>query len=74
MVESDNFAGKAAQLKAKGDKTLKGSFFGNFLSGKGERADEAKELYSQAANCYKYAEDYYSAIEMYLKCAECEDD
>jgi hypothetical protein len=46
MVESSNFAAKAEQLKAKGDKALKGSFFGNLLSGKAERADEAKELYS----------------------------
>jgi len=41
------------ELEAKGDKMLKGSFFGNLMKGKADRADEAKEHYVKAAHCYK---------------------
>jgi hypothetical protein len=40
-------------LEARGDKTLKGSFFGNLMKGKADRADEAKEFFTKAAHCYK---------------------
>ena len=33
--------------------------------------DEAKELYSQAANCYKLSKNWERAVESYLKCVEC---
>jgi tetratricopeptide (TPR) repeat protein len=46
--------------------------FGNLLKGKSERMDEAKEYYQQAANCFKHAQDPTTAVEMYLKCIECE--
>lgn len=36
--------------------------------------DDAKELYQQAANCYKHAKQPENAVEMYLKCIECESD
>ena len=44
-MESNTFNTKAADFEKKADKTLKGSFFGNFMKGKSDRADEAKELY-----------------------------
>lgn len=34
--------------------------------------DEAKEIFSQAANCYKIAQQWDRAVECYLKCVECE--
>ena len=47
MVEAmvTNFIGKAAELRAKGDATMKGSFLGNLFGSKQDRKDEAKELY-----------------------------
>ena len=53
-----NFVVKAAELRGKADQTLKGSFFGNFFNSKQDRRDEAKDLYQQAANCYKHAKDH----------------
>jgi len=55
MVESDTFRKKAEQLRKDADAALKGSFLGNLMTGKGERMDNAKELYQQAANCFKHA-------------------
>ena len=69
-----NFVVKAAELRSKGDAALKGSFFGNFFASKQDRKDEAKELYQQAANCYKHAKDHKQALEMYMRCVECEAD
>ena len=37
----------------KAEKVQKGSFFGNFAKSKQDRNDEAKDLYIQAANCFK---------------------
>lgn len=34
--------------------------------------DDAKEFFEQAANCYKHNKDHEKALEMYMKCAECE--
>jgi hypothetical protein len=34
--------------------------------------DEAKELFSQAANCYKLSQNWEKAVEAYLKCVDCE--
>ena len=69
-----NFIIKAAELRSKADTTLKGSFFGNLFAAKQDRKDDAKDLYSQAANCYKHAKDPDQAVEMYLKAIECEAD
>jgi hypothetical protein len=44
-MESNSFNLKAIDFEKKGDKTLKGSFFGNLMKGKSDRSDEAKELY-----------------------------
>ena len=44
-MESSGFSQKAVELEAKGDKTLKGSFFGNLMRGKADRQEEAKEHY-----------------------------
>jgi hypothetical protein len=53
---------------------MKGGFFKNLMSSKSDRMDEAKELYSQAANCYKMADGMEDrAIEMLNKCADCEE-
>ena len=41
---------------------------------KSDRKDDAKELYSQAANCYKHARDTDQALVMYMRCIECEED
>jgi len=57
----------------KADKTKNGSFFGNLFGSKEQRMDDAKDLYGKAANCFKLAEDKYKAAEVYLKCADMED-
>ena len=44
-MEGKSFSNKGNEYKAKADKKLKGSFFGNLMKGKSERNDEAKELY-----------------------------
>jgi hypothetical protein len=44
-MESNSFNIKGIDFEKKGDKTLKGSFFGNLMKGKSDRSDEAKELY-----------------------------
>ena len=38
--------------------------------------DEAKELFSQAANCYKLSKNWDQAVYCYLQCVQCsaEDD
>lgn len=54
-MNSSNFNSKGQDLFDKAEKTLKGSFFGNFMKGKQDRADDAKDLYLQAANCFKLA-------------------
>ena len=69
-----NFITKAFELRSKADATLKGSFFSNMFSAKQDRKDDAKDLYQQAANCYKHAKDPEQAVEMYMKCVECESD
>ena len=67
-----NFIVKAAELRSKADAALKGGFFSNMFSAKQDRKDDAKELYQQAANCYKHARQPEQAVEMYMKCIECE--
>lgn len=52
---------------------MKGSFFGNMMKGKADRADDAKELYLQAANCYKLQDDMESALRCYQECIKCEE-
>jgi hypothetical protein len=42
------------------------------MTSKSERLDDAKELYGQAANCYKVSSNWEKALECYLKCIECE--
>ena len=69
-----NFIVKASELRTKADQTMKGGFFSNMFSAKQDRLDEAKDLYSQAANCYKHAKDPDQAVQMYMKCIECESD
>ena len=76
MVQSVgvNFVVKAAELRGKADAVLKGGFFSNFFSSKADRKDEAKDLYLQAANCYKHAKDPKQALEMYMRSIDCEAD
>lgn len=69
-----NFIVKAAECRSKADAALKGGFFSNMFSAKQDRKDDAKELYQQAANCYKQARQPEQAVEMYMKCIECEAD
>jgi len=71
-MESSGFSSKAVELEARGDKTMKGSFFGNLMKGKGTRADEAKEFFTKAAHCYKLSQNMEKAIECYEKCIKCE--
>lgn len=52
---------------------LQGSMFGNLMSSKADRADQALQLFEKAANCYKLAKNFEKSAEMYLKCAECEE-
>lgn len=44
------------------------------MSGKAERQDQAKELYQQAANCYKAGRDIEQAVECIMLCLDCEQD
>lgn len=41
------------------------------MSSKQDRLDEAKEFYSQAANCFKLAKNWDRAVECYLECVKC---
>ena len=75
MVSSlGNFASRALDLRNKADATLKGGFLSRMFGSKQDRADEAKDLYVQAANAYKHSKDPENAVEMYMKCIECEPD
>lgn len=65
-MDNSDFKAKAVELEKRATKTMKGSFFGNLMKGKEDRADEAKELYLQAANCYKLQGDQDSALRCYL--------
>ena len=70
-----NFGARAEENRKKGDAALKGTVMGNlFWSSKQDRKDDAIEFYKQAANCYKQSKDYESAVEMYIKCSNCESD
>ena len=44
-----------------------------FGASKEDRKSDACDLYKKAANCFKLAEDKYQASDMYLKCAEMEE-
>ena len=44
-MDGSNFTRKAGELFDKAEKTMKGSFFGNMMKGKQDRADDAKDLY-----------------------------
>jgi hypothetical protein len=48
-----------------------GGFFKNLMSSKEDRVDEAKELFQQAANCYKLSKDFEKAVAAFLRCIEC---
>ena len=48
-----------------------GGFLKNLMSSKADRMDEAKELYQQAANCYKLTKNWEEAVQCLLKCIEC---
>lgn len=74
MVDSSSgaFTVKADNFRKEGDAKLKVGFFGKMLSSKTDREAEAKELYQQAANCYKAANDRESAIECLQLCMELE--
>lgn len=71
-MESTDFKSKAVELERRATKSLKGSFLGNLMKGKGDRQEDAKDLYIQAANCYKLNEDMDSALRCYQRCIECE--
>ena len=43
------------------------------MRGKQDRADEAKDLFVQAANCFKLAKDFDQAVACYQRCIECEE-
>lgn len=72
MEGGGNYLRAAQENEEKADKKAKGSFFKNMFSSKGERLDEARDLYEKAANSYKLANKWEKAGEMYKKCAECE--
>lgn len=82
MVERTNFDKKADDLVAQADKKLKGNilkqihhfaggFFKNLMQAKSDRMDEAKELFQQAANCYKLSKNWEAAVETLKKCIDC---
>jgi tetratricopeptide (TPR) repeat protein len=72
-MDGTNFNKRARDLYDKAEKTLKGTFFSNLTRGRQDRADDAKDLYLQAANCYKLSSDFQNAINCYEKCIECEE-
>lgn len=55
------------------DENPVGGFWKNLSSSKQDRMDEAKEIFQQAANCFKLAQQWDRAVECYMKCVECED-
>lgn len=71
-IKGDQFMKEA--LKAlKGTPSLDpGSFFGNIMSNKAERAEEAIELFKQAATNYKLAKRWDDSAKAYLECVECD--
>ena len=70
-----NFGARAEENRKKGEAALKGTFFANmFWQSKQDRKDDAIEFFKQAANCYKHNKDYESAVDMYMRCAQCESD
>ena len=44
-MDGSNFNQRANDLFERAEKTMRGSFFGNFMRGKQDRADDAKDLY-----------------------------
>ena len=72
-MNGSNFTKKAEDLYAKAEKMYKGSFFGNLMKGQQDRADDAKDLYLQAANCFKLSGDFENALKCYEKCIACEE-
>lgn len=71
-MESSNYLRAAKENETKANKKAKGSFFKNLFSSKGERLDDARDLYEKAANSYKLANEWQKAGEMYKNCADCE--
>ena len=71
MVESTNFKAKADSCVQQAEKKLKGGFFKNLMQSKEDRLDEAKELFQQAANCYKLCKNYDLAVACLKRCIEC---
>ena len=43
------------------------------MRGKQDRADEAKDLYLQAANCFKLSQDLQNAVLSFEKAIKCEE-
>lgn len=72
MEGGNNYLRAAQENEEKADKKAKGSFFKNMFSSKGERLDDARDLYEKAANSYKLAGQWEKAGEMYKKWAEWE--
>jgi tetratricopeptide (TPR) repeat protein len=72
-MDGINFNDRANQLYDRAQKTLKGSFFSNLSKGKQDRADEAKDLFVQAANCYKLTDNKEAAIRSLMMCIDCEE-
>ncbi len=64
---------KEAYKKLKGKVEYhSGSFFGNIVSNKTERAEEAIELFKQAATSYKLAKRWDDSARAYIECVECD--
>jgi alpha-soluble NSF attachment protein len=72
MEGGKQYIRSAQEYEAQGDKKVKGGFFKNIFSSKGERLDEARDLYEKAANSYKLGSSWEKAGQMYKKCAEWE--
>lgn len=56
-MAEDNYAKRAKEAYAQGEKKLKPGVFGKMFSNKDDRMDEASELFKQAANFYRLAKD-----------------
>ena len=79
MESSESYSAKGDQCMKEANKKLKGngvvdagSFFGNIISNKGERAEEAIEYFKQAATNYKLAKRWDDSAKAYIECVECD--
>jgi alpha-soluble NSF attachment protein len=68
--DKEKYNKSAEGFVKKAQKALKGGFFKNMLSSKGERIDEGLENYDKAINNYKLAKNWKECANLNLECAK----